>query len=291
MFAAIPFKISAAGNTAGSFLLVNIQARETSLGGIYAPYYARPGASTMNPATLQGIKNSYVIFSHYASVFNTHYEQVQYALPLDVSSCAGAYLMYSANDTLFRTNEFGEPVERIENYDAIIGGTYSRALNEEYNIGANLKVVAEKLYNSTNFGAVITAGMLYRNYESRYTIGADIENLGIGTSFFKEKTLYPIVFRAGYGTEVYKYEEEYKISLYIEERVFLNEDEGTETSFGMEAIYKKFFVFRYGYIFGRNEGRVATGAGIKLNDFFVDYAYQPYFVSDNAHRVTIKYMF
>ena len=283
--------LTAAGTTTGAFLLVNIQARETSLGGIFSPYYAKPSAATVNPACLQGIVNNYIMFTHYSSVFLSHYEQVEYAQPLDVSSAAAVCFMYSSNDELFRTDSTGQPVERIDNYDAVIGVTYSRALNEEYNVGASLKLVSEKLYNSANWGAAINLGVLYRNYDNRYTIGADIENLGLSTAYFKDKSMYPIVFRAGYGMDVYRFEEEYKISLFIEERIYLIEDDGTETSFGMEASYKKFFVFRYGYIFGKTEGRVAVGAGVRVSDLYLDYAYQPYFVSDNAHRITIKYVF
>jgi len=287
----IPGRACGAGTVTGDFLLVDIQAREVSLGGIYSPFYARPGASTMNPACLQGIKNNYLVFSHYTSVFSSHYEQVQYAQPVSLSSCAGVYMMYSSNDTLYRTDSEGEPVEKIDNYDFIAGGTYSMAINEEYNAGVNLKLVGSKLYNDMNIGGVCNLGVLYRNYNKRYTLGADVENLGIGTAYFREKAVYPVLFRGGYGTEVYRYEEEYKISVFVEERIFLDATEGTETSFGMEASYLKFLTFRYGYIFGRDDGRVATGIGIKVRDLFIDYAYQPFFVSDNAHRITLKYMF
>jgi hypothetical protein len=284
-------KISGAGSVAGDFLLVDIQARETALGAIYTPFYARPGASTENPACLQGIKGNFLMFSHYTSVFSTHYEQVQYDMPVDVSSCAGGYVMYSADDSLYRTNDMGEPVEKIDNYNYVIGGTYTRALNEEYNLGLNIKLAGSKLYNDYSIGIVCDLGLLYRNYENRYVIGAAVDNIGIGTSFFTEKLMYPIVCRAGYGTEVYRYEDEYRISLFVEERMYVNDDQSTETAFGMEASYKKFFTFRYGYIFGKTEGRVATGAGIKINDLYIDYAYQPFFDADNAHRFTVKYVF
>lgn len=283
--------LKAAGTTTGTVLLVNIEARETALGGIFSPFYARPGAATINPACLQGIKNSYIMFSHYNSVFSSHYEQIEYAQPMGVSSAAAVCLMYSANDQLFRTDSTGQPVERIDNYDAVIGVSYSIAINEEYNAGIALKLVSEKLYNSANWGGAFNIGVLYRNFDNRYTIGADIENIGLSTAYFKDKSMYPMMFRAGCGADIYRYEEEYKISLFIEERIFMIDDDGTETSFGMEAAYKKFFTFRYGYILGRTEGRVAVGAGVRVSDMFIDYTYQPYFVSDNAHRVTIKYMF
>ena len=284
-------KLNAAGATTGSFLLVNIDARETALGGIFSPYYARPGAASVNPACLQGIKNKYIAFSHYSSVFSSHYEQIEYAQPLNVSSAAAVSFMYSTIDDLSRTDSTGEVLERIDNYDAVLGLSYSFVINEQFNAGINLKFVTEKIYNTVNMGGTINLGLLYRNFDSRYTIGADIENLGLSTSYFKDKSLYPMLCRAGCGMEVYRFEEKYKISLFMEERIFLLEQDNTETSIGLEAAYEKFFTFRYGYTLGKTDGRVAVGAGVRLSDMFIDYAYQPYFISDNAHRITIKYMF
>ena len=283
--------LQAAGTVTGAFLLENIQARETALGGIFSPFYARPGSDTVNPACLQGIKNKHIMFSHYNSVFSSHYEQIEYAQPLGVSAAASAYFMYSSNDQLYRTDSTGQPVEFIDNYDALLGVSYSMALNNEYNIGINLKLVSEKIYNSAQWGGVVNLGVLYRNFDNKYTLGADIENLGLSTAYFKDKSLYPVLFRAGYGMEIYRYEEEYKASIFVEERVFLVEADGVETSLGMEASYKKFFIFRYGYILGKIEGRVAVGAGVRISDLNIDYCYQPYFVSDNAHMVTIRYVF
>ncbi len=283
--------LNAAGTTTGAFLLVNIQARETSLGGIYSPYYARAGAASVNPACLQGIISKYIMFSHYSSAFSEHYEQIEYAQPIDVSSAASVCLMYASDDDLYRTDATGQPVEKIDNYDAVIGASYSRALTEEFNAGINLKLVSEKIYNSAEWGGAVNLGVLYRNFGNHYTLGADLENVGLSTAYFQDKSLYPMLLRAGYGMDIYKYEEEYKVSAFVEERLYLVEDDGSETAFGMEVSYKKFFVFRYGYIFGKTEGRVAVGAGVRLADMYIDYCYQPFFVSDNAHRITLKYAF
>ena len=281
----------AAGTVTGDFLLVDVPAREVSLGSIYAPFYGRPEASLVNPATLQGINSNYLVFSHYMSVFSYHYEQAEYFHPVDVSSCAGVYFLYSGNDALYRTDDNGVPVEKIDNYDAYLGAVYSRALNEEYNVGATLKLVSSKVYDNASWGAALNLGVLYRNYVNKYTLGLDIENLGISADYFVDKSLYPMILRGGYGTEVFHYEDEYRISVYVEERYYINELDNSQTSFGMEAFYKKFFVFRYGYIIGADQGSVSVGAGVKINDLYIDYAYVPYFISDNAHRFTVKYVF
>lgn len=281
----------AAGTVTGDFLLVDIPAREVALGSIYAPFYARPDASPVNPATLQGINTNYLIFSHYTSVFSYHYEQGEYYHPLDVSSCAGVFFMYSANDDLYRTDDNGVPVEKIDNYDSYLGVVYSRAINEEYNVGANLRLVSSKVYNNATWGVSGNLGVLYRNYVNKYTLGLDVENIGISTDYFLDRSLYPMIVRGGYGTEVFHYEDEYKISVYVEERYYINELDSSQTSIGMEAYYKKFFVFRYGYIFGQDAGEVAVGAGVRISDLYIDYAFVPYFISDNAHRITIKYVF
>ncbi len=273
------------------FLLVNISARETALGGIYSPFYAKPGASTVNPASLMGIVARYIIFSHYTSVFDTHYEQLLYAQPINANDYISGFLFYDSNDNLERTDSEGYAIEKIENYDILIGSSYCRQFEKEFSLGITTKLFLSKIYKATDFGVVFNLGALYRNFEKRYLLGFVFENFGLSTKYTKEQSLFPMIIRAGYGVEIYRELDIYKIAMYLEERIYLNEIEGTETSFGLEAIYLDIFTFRYGYIFGISEGRIALGAGIKIESFFVDYAYQPFFISDNAHRFTIKYIF
>ena len=99
-----------------------------------------------------------------------------------------------------------------------------------------------------------------------------------------------MLFRGGYGIYVYRNEGD-KIEILAEERIFLVENEGAETSLGLEVTYKDFFTGRIGYIFGRQEGRLSIGAGAVYGQAAIDYAYQPYFVADNAHRFTISFKF
>jgi hypothetical protein len=277
----------ASGEAAGDFLLVNISARETSLGGIYAPFYAKPAAAVVNPAALAGIRDKYIIFSHYTTVFSTHFEQLVYAQPISETDCVGGMFMFDSTDNLQRTDDNGYPVEQIENYDIIIGGVYSKEMNREWAIGANVKYLLTRLYKTTGMGAVGNVGLVYRGTEKKYIIGASFENFGAGTPLEKEKALYPLIGRVAYGFEILRDEDLYRIAAYIEERAYLNQRQAAETSFGLEAAYMNFFTFRYGYIFGRAEGRIALGIGFKVKNIHLDYAYQPFFISDNAHRFTL----
>ncbi|MGD0566606.1 MAG: hypothetical protein ABSA34_04655, partial [Candidatus Goldiibacteriota bacterium] len=158
-------------------------------------------------------------------------------------------------------------------------------------VGAGLKLISSKVYDNATWGAALNLGVLYRNYLDQYTLGLDVENIGISTDYFLDKSLYPMLVRGGYGIEVFRFQDEYKISVFIEERYYINELNSSQTSIGMEAFYQKNFVLRYGYIFGADNGSVSVGAGCRISDLYIDYAYVPYFISDNAHRITIKYVF
>jgi hypothetical protein len=281
----------AAGTVTGEFLLTGIQARESALGGIYAANYARPGAAVFCPAVLSGIKKTHIMLSHYISVFNTYYEELVYAVPLNEKSCIEGFFLFSGNNDIYITDKDGNPVKNVDDYDALLGAGYSFDLTNEISLGINAKIITGKYYAVANWGIACNLGFLYRNFDKRYMVGLSAENIGISTAYFRDQSLYPVVLRGGYSTEVYRYEESYKISLAIEERVYVTEAEGAETTLGLEAEYEKFFVFRYGYVFGMAEGRVALGAGIKFKQFNIDYAYQPYFFSDNVHRFTVEIVF
>lgn len=282
---------SAYSFTTGQFLLVSLMARETSLGNTYAANYAKPSAAIVNPSSLSGIQNSSILFSHFVSVFNTYYEHLLFVFTLNDKINLGFNFLYSTNSDLYRTDKDGYPVEHIENYDILLGSIFSFDLYKDISIGITTKLIASKFNRSSVFGVTFNFGCLYRNIERRYILGASIENLGISTAYFKEQSMYPIVLRIGYTSEIFQYLNIYTINILIEKRIFLNENEDSEIAFGLEVEYQNFFVLRYGYIFGKEEGRLALGAGIIFQQLKVDYSYQPFFLSDNVHMFTIEMLF
>ncbi len=277
--------------TTGQFLLVSIMARETSLGNIYAANYGKPGASIINPAALSGTMKSHLLFSHFVSVFNTYYEHLLFTFPLNDKLNLGFNFLFSTNSDLYRTDENGYPVEHIENYDTLLGSIFSFDISSDISAGINTKLIASKFNRSAVYGITFNLGCIYRNTEKNYILGVSFENLGISTAYFKEQSVYPLVARVGYTSEIFQYLDIYRIYILIEERIFLNENEGSETSFGLEVEHQNFFVFRYGYIFGKEEGRLALGAGITFQQLKIDYSYQPFFLSDNVHMFTIEMIF
>jgi hypothetical protein len=288
--ACISGAVFAAGTTAGDFLLVDVNARETGMGGIYAPFYGRPSAAIANPGCLQGVEEKQFIFSHFTSVFGTNYEQAIYAQPRDKNDSVGVMFMYDADPGLNRTDSTGVDVQSIENYDLVAGLIYSMKLAEDFDAGINLKFVASRIFKTSTYGAVANFGLLHKNFDKKYLIGASLENVGVNASDTRDKTLFPMLFRGGYGLYVYRNGGD-RIALYAEEKVFLIESQGTETSLGTEVTYQDFFSFRAGYVFGKDEGRIAVGAGLIYGQVSVDYAYQPYFVADNVHHFTVTLKF
>ncbi len=285
---AMYYKLYAAGETASSFLLVDIPARETALGGIYTPYYAEPGAADVDPAALAGIKNKYAIFSNYVSVFSTHYEQIMYLQPQENYGAIGFSFMYDANDQLAKTDQFGNPIGNIDNSDMVLGAMYANDLTGNISAGINLKLLRSMLYTNQTLGASCNIGLLYKNQERNYNLGLLLENIGITSEYWQDKILLPILARGGYGMLIYSNRDQYSASLYIEERFYLNEAESAETALGLEVKYLNFLTFRYGYVLGGDEGNLAVGLGINWQYFTLDYAYKPFFISDNEHRITIK---
>ncbi len=282
--------IKGAGTTSGDFLLADVSAREASLGGIYSPGFARATGSTANPACLYGIEAPQLFFSHFTSVFSTNFEQIVYASSADKNEWFSLFGMYSGNSDLYRTDDQGVPVEFIENYDVVFGGAFARGITSDMAAGINVKLTAGRIYKSSIYGAAANIGVLHRNFENRYVLGASLENIGMTSEYKKEKSLFPVLFRAGYGIHVLRNESD-RVTFYIEEKIFIVEYEGSETAVGLEAVYNDFFSGRIGYIFGREEGRVTIGAGAVYGNVRVDYCYQPFFTADNAHRITLGLRF
>jgi len=287
LFFTIFNKLYAAGETTASFLLVDIPAREKALGGIYTPYYMEPGAAYVDPAAIAGIKNRYIIFSNYVSVFSTHYEQISYFQPWENYGALGCLFTYDANDQLERTDQFGNPIGKIENSDMTLGAVYAKNITNNICAGINLKILYSTLYSTETWGACFNTGFLYRNVERNYNLGLLLENVGVTSEYWQDKAMLPVTARGGYGLLIYG-NDQYNASLYIEEKIYINEAQNAQTTVGMEVKYLNFLTFRYGYCLGVSDGNLSVGLGINWQNFTLDYAYVPYFVSDNEHRITIK---
>lgn len=165
--------------------------------------------------------------------------------------------------------------ERVSPGDFLIAGNYSRQFGKKMITGANLKIVSERL-DESSLGISIEAGAIYRINED---IGAGLSFLNIG---IKDS---PLIIRSGADYKIY-----YKKNTEIILACALDKmgDSGFRFGIGGELIYLKMFIIRAGYRIGDELGAFRLGVGIKYKLFQIDYSFNSYSELGNVNRIGIR---
>jgi flagellar motor protein MotB len=151
-------------------------------------------------------------------------------------------------------------------------------------MGGVLKVVGQSIDTSTGFGASLDLGAQYVGVIRNLDLAAGIRNLGSGVKVGDTAFSMPLSFYAGglYGLW------NRRINLVAD--FLIPTDNALETSLGLEGWLIDFAALRLGYKMGYLN-QMAAGAGLRLGDLRMDYAWIPYGELGNTHRLTISYAF
>lgn len=182
-------------------------------------------------------------------------------------------------DDLFKVNDInGELIKTEKKLDIgsyIIAGHFSRKINKKIFAGINIKLVNEKIENST-MGIGGDIGIIYKITENINT-GVSGLNLGIKDA--------PIIIRGGIG---YSRDIGKKITGMINGEVENMSDSGMKAGIGSEFTFLKVLSVRAGYRIGDDLGQLRLGGGVLYKSLRVDYSNVSYKEFGNVNRISLK---
>jgi hypothetical protein len=253
---------------------------------------AAPGAfiptSMWNPASLAGVRSGQITLSHFASVVDTAYQQLDAVLPVESGSAFGVSALYGR--TYDYTSDPGAATgEPIDNYDFLISATYARDLGQDISLGVGMKAFESALLEYRSRGAAVDAGIQYRTFWQPLSLGASVQNIGFKSAFIQEREGLPLTARVGTSI-LYKPLAGQQAGIYLD-GVWSDLDEAVSFAGGIEYLFYDTLVLRGGYRNNGDLGQLSAGLGFRGAHWQIDYAYQPYGVLGNTNRLSVSYRF
>ncbi|MEW5693058.1 MAG: PorV/PorQ family protein [Candidatus Hydrogenedentota bacterium] len=283
---------SQAGRAAAPFLKISLGARPTGLGESFVAISDDVDAINWNPAGLAYLKYPQLSTSHIEFFQDINFEAINYAHPVKNIGVTGIgfILMYMPPITKTILTQNKSDVIEVGTFivrDMALSLSLARSLTDNLSMGTSLKLVQQRIDVATNNGILFDVGLLYKNKSRRFSIGANLQNFG---EFEIDRA--PITLRLGTAYYIIPY----KLLIAAGSNIFF--DNNPVYSVGIEYNVATALTLRAGYNYKYKSksdrlilNEFTAGAGFRYENFYLDYAYVPYGVLGDSHRLSAKFAF
>ena len=291
--------LSVAAGTGASFLKIGVGARAIGMGSAFCAVADDVNAIHWNPAGISQVSQKSVSAMHTQWITDIKYDFVGYVHPSKIGTFGGS-LVYLSQGKMEGRGENREATGEFEASDMALTLGYGNTLSiwdkAAVNIGANLKLISQKIESERAGGVAIDLGLLIRPKGAKsLRFGVSLQNLGPQMSFIAEGYNLPLTMVAGAGYEIGGV----TLALDLKKQVY----EGrTDLCIGTEYLPMNSLALRAGYLmnvlkatsgnsignnFSTPEG---LGAGIGFQVFGVntDYSFTPYGDLGNTHNISFS---
>lgn len=272
-----------AGTSGLQFLKIGLGAKQAASGESACASAEDVNTIFWNPAGLVKMQGTQISLSHNQWLSEVSEQSVSFCVPAGNAVYGGGILYLHMGDmTGYDIDSQGKAVKTADFTSYDIAGIFSYARSiQGIAFGANVKLIQEKIENNQASGAALDLGMskpLSENIEA----GLVLQNIGTSFKFIDKETPLPMNIKAGLACRI------------LADRLLLTldgnkpGDGALKASFGARYNLAEILAFRAGWNdkAGLNSN-ITFGVGIVISDWTVDYAYVPYGLLGDTHRVTI----
>ncbi|MEW5693867.1 MAG: PorV/PorQ family protein [Candidatus Hydrogenedentota bacterium] len=290
------------GTSACNFLKLGFGARPSGMGEAFSAVDGDINTVYWNPAGLYSLDKFDVSFMYLDWFARIDYHMLSFAMPIKNKMSFG---------TTVGLLDYGETEKTIEATGGGYGGTvgtysaYDRELKLSFAylfdfdnwilpVGLNLKYLYQKIDLASASGGAVDFGLQFRLKKwEHFSFGLVLQNIGTMSSFDLEKDPLPFNVKGGILFSGFR------DKLHLVSDVNIPRDNTAYINLGAEYYFLERaddlnFALRAGYSSLKNrtdrEG-FTLGAGFSYKDLEIDYAFLPFELLGNTHRVSINYQF
>ena len=288
--------LSSSATAAGlAFLKVDVGARAAGMGGAFVAAADDISSIWCNPAGLSMIKTEEITIHHQDWLQDTRYECLGYAYPTQNLTLGISLNHLSSNHIPEILRDVADnpcPTGRLFGVSDMSGMfVVSKQVNKDTSIGIGLKYLQEQLDNNTANAGALDLGCLYTS-DNSFCLALSIQNIGSKMQMNKNKFALPMMYRTGVAWKT----ESSVVGIEINKA----SDRELRGCAGVELKINDPITVRCGYQFltdnahGSFKGmpdRVSLGFGVKIGQTTIDYAFAPYGVLEDTHRVSVSHKF
>ena len=224
-----------------------------------------------------------------------YYEYLSYVQHMEGWGTVGVNVTFLSLGQNIRTDEFGQEQGTFDSFETAVGFSYGTRLNPNLSTGLSAKIIYSHLADQgaglekgkgSGSSFALDAGLLYKTFVKRLTLGAALTNLGPNIAYIDLNQSDPLPRNLAVGLAYRIVDTPFnRLTATVEvnkELVGLDDPISTELdeaieNMGIEYCYGTYVALRAGYIYDQ-AGHIKTatfGAGLQYGLFRFDFAYIP----------------
>ncbi len=283
---------SKAGTTSYSFLRVGPLARVQAMGGAYTGLADDAGSLFYNPGGLAKITAKTYILSYSNYLIDIQSGFLGLIYPLKNNRSLGFSLNYFNWGDMVKTDSFNNELGTFTPSDIALAVSGSTPVNPNFDAGATLKIIFEKISDFSTSALAVDLGGIYTATDGRTKIGATVLNLGRQLkSINSQKEPLPTVYKLGFSHHLKE------LPLVVALDLNKPRDNDFYIDVGGEFVHLKNLLFRMGW--SSNSGDIKDvsdggslagfgfGFGLLWRNYKLDYSYSSFADLGSVHRITI----
>ena len=279
---------SQAGTAGAAFLKFGVGARATGLGGAYTAVSDDANSMYWNPAGLSRFNGTQLSLMHNRWVQDINYEFVGIAFGDSATAgfAFGLTFLWMGDITVTTFNDrLGTTGNTFTARDLSFVFSYGQQINDYVSVGGTLKRIKSTIDDISANATAVDLGLLTSLPIQGVTLGATIQNLGNRLKFIQDSDRLPLIYKFGVA-----YSQPNRLTLAVDLSKPI--DNRFRVNAGGEFVLMKTLALRGGYNSSNElDNGFTGGAGVRIRSISIDYAFVPFGVLGNTHRVSAMFQF
>jgi len=272
------------GTDTAAFLLEEIDARSSGMGGAYCAVSDDAGGFYSNPAGLDYFVFPELITMRRNGILDSHYSFVGCIYPFTSNTFGLSCFVFNAGDIEINYLDGSKENVKAEE-DVVYTVSYGIKFSEWFFIGGNLKYIQSTLGEKYSANTFACDGGILARINSRFSLGGSVSNLGLPLKYRNVEDSLPLTFNLGAGYNVSE-----PLLIAFDLMNIKSEQGKIKAKFGAEYLFRKTLALRCGYKIGYQSNCFSVGLGLKVLYGHLDYAYLPGEIG-RTHQVTFRLRF
>jgi len=307
----IPDVVTKVATTAGNWLKLETGARGVGMAGAMVAAGTGVSAITYNPASIGFIKGSELYYSKTNYLAGISHSSMAYGTQVTPTDFIAFHLFSFNSGKMDVTNAFF-PDGTGEEFDVTglsVRGTYSKILTDRLKFGVSIKYIRETIYTTAMQTFAVDLGSNFDTGIYGIVLGMSVSNFGPDVQFSGEGLEKQVADTLSVDGTLSKLTDEFPLPMSfrvgIKKDVFNNSihkltvamdgvnpvDYVVTGNLGLEYSWLETAYVRGGTHLNHDTASITVGAGIKIGNIFVDYAYANYGVLENTNQFGLRFGF
>ena len=307
----IPDVVTKVATTAGNWLKLETGARGVGMAGAMVAAGTGVSAITYNPSSIGFIKGSELYYSKTNYLAGISHSSMAYGTQVTPTDFVAFHLFSFNSGKMDVTNAFF-PDGTGEEFDVTglsLRGTYAKILTDRLKFGVSIKYIRESIYTTAMQTVAIDLGSNFDTGIYGIILGMSVSNFGPDVQFSGEGLEQQVADTLSVDGTLSKLTDEFPIPmsfrLGIKKDVFNDSihkltvamdgvnpiDYVVTGNIGLEYSWLETAYVRGGTHLNHDTASFTIGAGIKIGNIFVDYAFANYGILENTNQFGLRFGF